>query len=41
LWHGTNLADPKVIYDSTDGFNTQLSKDDGLWGRGVYFAANA
>ena len=30
-----------MIYDSTDGFNTQFSKDDGLWGRGVYFAANA
>ena len=41
MWHGTSLTDPKKIYDSTDGFTTQFSKDDCLWGRGVYFAVNA
>lgn len=41
LWHESGLTDPKTIYDSLDGFNTQFAIDDGLWGRGIYFAANA
>ena len=41
MWHGTSLTDPKVIYDSIDGFNTQFSRDNSVWGRAVYFAVNA
>ena len=41
MWHGTSSFDPKIIINSQDGFNTQYANDDCMWGRAVYFAANA
>lgn len=40
LWHGTRTTDPKLIYNGKYGFNTNYS-EDGMWGRGSYFAQNA
>lgn len=36
LWHGTTATSPLTI--AKDGFDTRLSKDGSLWGRGSYFA---
>ena len=41
VWHGTRTTDPRVIYeDEADGFMMQYS-NEGMWGRGLYFAENA
>ena len=41
VWHGTSATDPKLICeDAADGFMMQHSQQ-GLWGRGIYFAENA
>jgi hypothetical protein len=40
LWHGTSKCDPKLIWESSDGFTINFS-NDGMWGRGLYFAQNA
>eukprot|EP01052_Picozoa_sp_SAG31_P008072 SAG31_NODE_398_length_16250_cov_8.737601_14_plen_276_part_00 len=41
LWHGTRQTDPALIYnDRQDGFCMQYS-NQGMWGRGIYFAENA
>jgi len=41
VWHGTRSVDPKIICsDQNDGFMTQCSQQ-GMWGRGTYFAADA
>lgn len=41
LWHGTRNTHPKEIYEAFDeGFDLQYS-NDGMWGRGLYFAVNA
>ena len=41
VWHGTRDTDPRVICtDKADGFMMQHSRK-GMWGRGIYFAANA
>ena len=41
LWHGTRTTDPKIIYqDEEESFNLNYS-NDGMWGRGLYFAVNA
>jgi hypothetical protein len=40
LWHGTKATDPKNIWESTDGFLINFS-NQGMWGRGIYFARNA
>jgi len=41
LFHGTGSCDPKVIYEDDKGFLINFASDDGLWGRGVYFAQDA
>lgn len=41
LFHGSSTVDPKVIYESEEGFDLRESKDTGMWGRALYFAANA
>jgi ABC-type branched-subunit amino acid transport system substrate-binding protein len=41
VWHGTSSLDPAMIYDDTqDGFMMQFARQ-GLWGRGLYFAAKS
>ena len=39
LWHGTSNPD-KLIKDSV-GFRINYAKDEGLYGRGLYFAQDA
>jgi hypothetical protein len=40
LWHGTSKTEPSLLYEK-EGFNIAYSDDNGLWGRGLYFAINA
>ena len=41
LFHGTSETDPKVIYGGNDeSFDMRLS-NEGMWGKGIYFAENA
>lgn len=40
LFHGTSKTEPSLIYTSQDGFDPKFA-NDGLWGRGTYFASNA
>ena len=40
LFHGSRTNDPKKIYQGDASFDMRLS-NDGLWGRGNYFAVNA
>ena len=40
LYHGTKATDPKVIYDSEEGFN-MLFSSGGMWGQAIYFAQNS
>jgi len=41
LFHGTGACDPRIIYEDDKGFLINFASDDGLWGRGVYFAQDA
>ena len=40
LFHGTSKNKPEVIYTNPIGFDMRYS-NAGLWGKGIYFAANA
>ena len=40
LFHGTRTNNPEAIYKGDASFDMRYS-NDGLWGRGNYFAANA
>ena len=40
LFHGTRNTDPSLIYDGEEGFDMRYC-EQGMWGRGNYFAANA
>lgn len=40
LFHGTRTTKPEAIYESSASFDVTFS-NEGLWGRGNYFAANA
>ena len=40
LFHGTRTNEPRLIYESEDGFDMRYSAE-GMWGRANYFAANA
>ena len=40
LFHGTSFNDPKLIYEGDSSFDMRYSQN-GLWGQGNYFAANA
>ena len=40
LFHGTRGNDPKLIYDSEEGFDMRYS-EAGMWGLANYFAVNA
>lgn len=40
LFHGTSATDPKLIYQSQEGFNLNYS-NEGLWGKANYFAFNS
>ena len=40
LFHGTRTNDPKLIYESEDGFDMRYSAQ-GMWGMANYFAVNA
>ena len=40
LFHGTRNNDPKLIYESEDGFDMRYSAQ-GMWGMANYFAVNA
>ena len=41
LWHGTSSTDPYAIFSGDRcGFDLRYA-NDGLWGRGIYFAATA
>ena len=41
LWHGTRNNDPKLIYQANEESFDLVYSNDGLWGRGLYFAVNA
>jgi hypothetical protein len=40
LFHGTNATDPKLIYESEDGYDIRFS-NAGAFGNGIYFANNS
>ena len=40
LFHGTSDTDPDVIIEDPSGFDIKHS-NRGMWGKGLYFAANA
>lgn len=40
VWHGTRNNPPATVYLGEHGFNINYS-NDGMWGHGIYFAANA
>ena len=40
LWHGTRGNDPRSIMATDAGLNINYS-NDGMWGKGIYFAVNA
>ena len=40
LYHGTRQADPKKIYEGTEGFDNRYGTW-GMWGAANYFAVNA
>ena len=40
VWHGTRNNPPATVYLGDHGFNINYS-NDGMWGHGIYFAANA
>ena len=40
LFHGTRSCNPYEIIESEEGFDMRFS-NEGLWGKGVYFAENA
>jgi hypothetical protein len=40
LWHGTRHTNLKQLYEGEEGFDIKYS-NDGMWGRGLYFAENA
>ena len=39
LWHGTSKHEPTQVY-TKDGLNINYS-NQGMWGKGIYFAVNA
>eukprot|EP01123_Difflugia_compressa_P009395 TRINITY_DN3105_c0_g1_i1.p1 TRINITY_DN3105_c0_g1~~TRINITY_DN3105_c0_g1_i1.p1 ORF type:complete len:325 (+),score=53.58 TRINITY_DN3105_c0_g1_i1:59-976(+) len=41
LFHGTSKTPPKIIYEADKGWKISYSRDDSLWGRGLYFAQDA
>lgn len=41
LWHGTNTVHPEVIYGGSEECFDMQYANDGMWGRGLYFAVNA
>ena len=41
LFHGTRQRDPIDVVQSDRGFDFRCSREDCLWGSGVYFAVNA
>ncbi len=40
IWHGTKSTPPFSVFQGDQGFNIVYSKP-GMWGRALYFAANA
>ncbi len=40
MFHGTSGTDPKLIYQSEEGFNVNYS-NAGFWGKAIYFAENS
>ena len=41
LWHGTRATDPSTIYQDEEESFDLVYANDGMWGRGLYFAENA
>jgi len=41
LFHGTSKTHPKIIYEADQGWKISYSRDDALWGRGLYFAQSS
>jgi len=41
LWHGTSNTDPSLIYAGLEECFDMQYANDGMWGRGLYFAVNA
>jgi len=41
LFHGTSRTPPKIIYEADKGWKISYSRDDSLWGRGLYFALDS
>lgn len=40
MFHATNNTDPKIIYESEEGFNVNYA-NQGMWGKALYFAENS
>jgi Poly(ADP-ribose) polymerase catalytic domain len=40
LWHGTRTTDPVEVILKGAGLTTAYA-NDGMWGKGIYFAVNA
>jgi len=40
LFHGTKTTDPKIIWNSDEGFDSRCA-NTGMWGVGIYFAETA
>ena len=41
LWHGTSETNPQFIISGQEGFDMRYGRENGMWGRAVYFAQNA
>lgn len=41
LWHGTRGSHPHIIYGGMDECFDMQHANEGMWGRGLYFAVNA
>jgi len=41
LWHGSRGVHPKMIYEGMEECFDMQYANDGMWGRGLYFAVNA
>ncbi len=41
LYHGSSQTDPKLIYESEEGFDMRYANENGYWGSAVYFAQDS
>jgi hypothetical protein len=41
MFHGTSGTDPKILYQSEEGFNLNYVSNSNFWGKALYFAENS